>query len=165
MPAHEGHRQIGHHDQSEWRDQLTESIQQRDDRIEGGGAKVDKPRYPKLSLNINCMTPKPAVTEPPITATRLSSRWRCTVAPSYPSRRCAAGARLHAVAGPRGFCPLPRLDVPVPWLRQARDALRPRPHDPIRRWRSHARIQPQMPLPPSSFDENVLGLARPATTR
>jgi len=38
--------------------------------------------YPKLSLKINCMTPKPAVTEPPITATTLSNRWRCTVAAS-----------------------------------------------------------------------------------
>src|SRR5271156_5185696 len=47
MPAHEGHRQIGHHDQSEWRDQLTESIQRRDERIEGGSAKVDKPEVPE----------------------------------------------------------------------------------------------------------------------
>src|ERR1700744_3628006 len=43
MPAHEGHRQIGHHDQSEWCDQLTESIQRWDGRIEGDRAKVDKP--------------------------------------------------------------------------------------------------------------------------
>src|ERR1700759_208251 len=43
MPAHEGHRQIGHHDQSEWRDQLAESIQRWDGRIEGDSAKVDKP--------------------------------------------------------------------------------------------------------------------------
>src|ERR1700738_1040574 len=43
MPAHEGHRHIGHNDQSEWRDQLTESIQRWDERIEGDSAKVDKP--------------------------------------------------------------------------------------------------------------------------
>ena len=49
MPAHEGHRQVGHHDQCEWRDQLTESIQQRDDCVERGGAKVDKPEVPEAS--------------------------------------------------------------------------------------------------------------------
>src|ERR1700757_1502037 len=47
MPAHERHRQVGHHDQSEWRDQLTESIQRWDDRVEGGSAKVDKPDVPE----------------------------------------------------------------------------------------------------------------------
>src|ERR1700722_4652017 len=47
MPAHEGHRQIGHHDQSEWRDQLTESIQRWDDRIKSGSAKLDNPEVPE----------------------------------------------------------------------------------------------------------------------
>ena len=52
------------------------------------------------------------------------------------SRRCAAGARLHPVAGLGRFCPLPRFDVPVPRLRQARGALRSRPHHPARRRRA-----------------------------
>ena len=39
--------------------------------------------------------------------------------------------RLHAVAGVSRFRPLPRSDVPVPRLRRARDAYRPRPHDPL----------------------------------
>ena len=35
--------------------------------------------------------------------------------------------------------------------------------DPAPRRRPHPRLEPEKPVPPSSFDENVLGLARPTT--
>ena len=40
-----------------------------------------------------------------------------------------------------------------------------RPHDRLQRRRTNACIEPEKPLPPASFDQNVLGLAGPTIAR
>ena len=62
--------------------------------------------------------------------------------------------------------PLPRSDAPVPRLViSPRCAVTVDHTVPLPRRRSDARVEPQIPLPPSSFDQNLLGLARSAVAR
>ena len=82
-----------------------------------------------------------------------------------PSWRCTAGAGVRAVPGVGRVraCQGPHLSRPG--VRQARDALRRGPHDPVRRrWRD-ARLEPEMSLSRTSFAEDVLGLAGRTTAR
>ncbi len=74
-------------------------------------------------------------------------------------------ARLYAVADAGRFRALSGSDMSLPRLRPTRNALRPRPHDPLRRRRPHPRVQPEKSLPTPSFAQDVLGLGRPATAR
>ena len=86
----------------------------------------------------------------------------------HPSRRRPTRTPLPRLNPVGSVRPLPRYDVPVPGLLQARRRLRFGPYDRLP-GRADVRVEPEMPMPRTSPAQNVLGrtprLARPATTR
>ena len=86
----------------------------------------------------------------------------------HPSRRHPTRSPLPRLDHVGSVRPVPRYDVPVPWLLQARRHLRFGPYDRLP-GRADVRVEPEMPMPRTSPAQNVLGrtprLARPTTTR
>ena len=74
----------------------------------------------------------------------------------HPSWRRATRTPLPRLDHVGPVRPLPRYDVPVPRLLQARRHLRPGPYDRLS-GRADVRVEPEMPMPRASSAQNVLG--------
>ncbi|BBX75156.1 hypothetical protein MSHI_30620 [Mycobacterium shinjukuense] len=74
-------------------------------------------------------------------------------------------AGLSALGEAGGVCAGPGSDLSGARLRPPGHPVRPGSHHRVRRRWAHPRVQPQMPVPSSSFAGHLLWLARPATAR